>query len=150
MSLYQTYNKAIMEAIRQLTLEEMLCALHDVAYALNQDRIRDLGPGRATGHDVSLRPGWISLRPVEHAMLSAGFEMPGVQKHEDLAEAFGEELASELSYNQDKVETYMRRIGSIMEEYECGMPAAIYIEKGRAAEEEEFEIPDDLEGFGWS
>ena len=45
-SIGPTYDKKIMEAIRQLTLEEMLMALHDLAIALDQDRLRDIGLSR--------------------------------------------------------------------------------------------------------
>jgi hypothetical protein len=154
-NLFPTYNRHIMEAVRQLTIEESLMLLHDLAYTLHEDRLRDVGPSRSLGMAEAqpVRPGWLSLDPLDHTMRSAGFDMAGVQKHQDLVDAFGEEVATAVSANQFQVVEYMSHIGDLMQEYEVSMKIAFVIDaamqRGQQIDIDNMDIPDTLDGFGW-
>lgn len=151
-SVYNTYDRKIMEAVRILTMEEALCIVHDVAVAINDDRLRDLGASRTAGLGDSspIRPGWISLRALDHAMRSAGYDMPGTQTHKDIVDVFGEEGAALMAEAQEKIEAYMVRLNSIMEQHECSFEAAMIIDMDNKAKEQLEQDPeDDLMGFGW-
>jgi len=116
MSAYPTYDKKIMEAIRQLTLEEMLMALHDLAIALDQDRLRDIGLSRQMfgNEEYPVRPAVHGWDAVQHAMQSAGYEMKGFKQKSDLVEFMGEDLAEEVWAAQEHAVEMMSEIGAIM------------------------------------
>lgn len=152
MSLYRTYNNKVMEAIRMLTTEEMMCVLHDVALALHKDRLRDLGESQAVKIVGGIRPGWASLGALEHAMLTANFKMPGVQTKKDLEAIFGPEEADRLEKLQEELLAYMNSLGDLMEDTNCDMNTASIMQamKDHPSTQEVQEAPDDLEGFGWA
>ena len=172
MSLYPTYDRRIMEAIRQLTLEEMLTVLHDVALLLMDDRMRDLGLSRELGMEESLpmRPALVSFESIVHAMQSAGFPQPGFQTREDLEAAVGVDTAAEMHDSRTVVLEHLHKIGEIMEQHNVNMGTASIMKalnitqedldeakaesesKGRhpAAPKEEIpNVPPTIEGFGW-
>ena len=123
MSTFQMYDKRVMEAVRQLTLEEMLCALCDVAELLRQDRMRDMGPSRESHKDDSMpiRPMSVGLEPLNHAMLSAGFDMPGFGTPEQVQEALGDD---QVLQNYDEMKERINDIGEAMEVYGLGIEEA--------------------------
>lgn len=153
MSVYNTYDRKVMEAVRILSVEELLCIVHDVAVALKEDRLRDLGAGRVAdlGDSAPIRPGWVSLRALEHALLTAGFEVPGIQTPQDLVDIFGEEDAAAMLEARVRIEAYMVKLNDIIEEYDCNLGTAMGIEESNSTKLQQNQEPlnDDLSGFGW-
>lgn len=132
MSAFPTYDKKIMEAIRQLTLEEMLMALHDLALALHQDRLRDIAVSESVyGNDkYPIRPAVHGWAAIEHAMLSAGYSMDGFRQFEDLVELFGDEdVAQAVWEGQEELLGDVEAIGTMMEEEDMSMEQATLLRR---------------------
>lgn len=165
-SLYRLYDDDYMEVARILTLEEIMCVVHDVIMSLEADRIRDMGPSRlayeegrmtpctSCGEEKGIRPGWKSLEAVKHAMDTAGVSTKGIQTRQDRVDVFGEEAAKVYDEAQLYMDKHLSAVADIMEEAGVNMQHAIHLYQVRRITEDmtasDLEIPDDLGGFGWS
>lgn len=128
-SAYPLYDKKVIEAMRQLTVEETLMALHDLAMGLHLDRLRDVGLGRQMfGNDQNaIRPapqGWDSI---DLAMRSAGYAMPGFKQKQDVLDLLGDELGETVWDQQQLSIDAVKEIGLIMESEDVDMEEATLI-----------------------
>lgn len=166
-SLYRLYDDEYMEVVRIMTIEEIMCVVHDVVMALEADRLRDIGPTRLTfsesgiappcnvcGEEKGIRPGWKSLEAVKHAMDSAGVGTNGIQSRQDRVDLFGRDQADLYDEAQAYMDGHLHAIAEIMEETGVNMMLAMQIYRmqrlAEHADVEDIDIPDDLGGFGWS
>jgi len=109
-SVYNLYPRDIMEAVRQLTVEEASQILCDLALSLRNDTLRDVSLCKALGATEPVRPIIKSWEALVHALRTAGIEVHGYGGLPDLVEALGEEAGESVFLSMQETSDLAERL----------------------------------------